>query len=228
LNTKLRIEGIVLNALAFQDYDRILTLFTPTEGIVKLFVNRAFSSKKGKGSTTAPLLLIESVCAKGRGEFYTSREIEVIDHYLGLRERLETLNAACDMLQAVLMTQMPGKASLELYQLLSIFLKRLPQAKDPRAISCCFRIKSLLYEGLYKTPTVCSLCSQPLESVCTVVGHETFCPRHAPANGLVLEPEERILLDALAFCREFSSLATLVLPIDFSAKVEKFFHESLA
>lgn len=43
---KFTAEGIVVNAIPFRNYDCILTLFTPSEGLVKFFYRGAYSKKK--------------------------------------------------------------------------------------------------------------------------------------------------------------------------------------
>ncbi len=193
-------EGVVAHALPFQEYDRILTVFTPGNGLIKLFVKGAFSQKKGQGSSTAPLTQIEATCTKGRSELYNCRELDVLNSHLKLRQNLATLDAACDMLQTVLATQMPGKASPDLYQLFLAYLTRLPEASNPLAISTSFRLKTLRHEGLLALST------------------------HLDPT---LFDSERQLMEYLAFCRDFQLLASLPVDDILAGKIKNLFQQSL-
>lgn len=145
---KMNIQGVITHALAFKEFDRIITVFTPYDGLIKLVVKGALSHNQGQGSTTTPLTLIEALCTRGKSELYSCRELTALNSHLGLRQNLKTLEAAFDMLKVVAATQMPGKPVPDLYQLFLTFLAKLPSAKNPLALSASFRLKTLRHEGL--------------------------------------------------------------------------------
>ena len=103
-----RTEGIVLQSLNFQDYDRILTVFTRNEGIIKLIVKGANRVKQRGGVVTAPLTHLEILYAKSRGELLKCSSLTLINANLDLRKNLSTLEAACEMTQAILSSQFPN------------------------------------------------------------------------------------------------------------------------
>lgn len=203
----LRFEGIVIHGIPFQDTDRIITLFTP-EGLIKLFVKNAFSTKNGKGNNSSPLTVVEALCTKSRSEMYNCREIHSLQNHYELRQSLPLLNAACNMLKTIESTQMPGKAAPELYTLLLTYLKRLPEAKDPLLISLSFKLKTHRYEGLLGFPMRCSVCGQQLDQW-RMLDLEAFCPIHAPKQATMMDAEAQQLFEVLALCRDFSLLAQL-------------------
>lgn len=187
---KLHIEGVVIRVFPFREYDRILSLFTPQEGLIKFVVKGAFTAKMGKGSHTTPLNLVEAIYTQGKNELHACREMTLIEPHHSLRQNLPTLEAACDMLKTIESTQYPGKAVPELYALFRAYLKRLPEAVDPAAISTSFRLKTLRHEGLLSEL-------------------ELF-----PMN-----TEERQLLEVLALCRDFSLLAKLSIEPAFVSRI---------
>lgn len=194
----IRIEGLIIREFPFQEYDRIVSLFTPIEGLIKLFVKGSRLTKKGHCHPTAALNVVEAVYTQGRSELYPCRQIEVINNNLKLRQNLPTLEAACDMLQTILSTQLPGKAAPELYQLLLIYIKKLPEMKDPHILSCSFRLKTLRYEGLlnidaFETTTL----------------------------------EEQQLIEVLTLCRDLKLLALLEIEESLVTKTKNFFLESI-
>lgn len=221
-----RAEGIILQALPFKDYDSILTLFTPEEGLLKVVLKGAFRQKNGKGNRTIPLTRVEAAFKRGRGELATCHEIDALDYHLELRHNLDALNAGCAMLKAVLDTQQPGKAAPDLYKLLLIYLKNLPTAQTPAILSASFFLKVLRHEGVYAFDEHCAACQAPILEH-HLFGGETYCSRHAPPQALSLCLEERQLLTFLAFCRDLSQLKELSLPPSVLIKAQELFKHSL-
>lgn len=223
---KLNTEGIIVNALPFRNYDCILTLFTPLEGLVKFFVRGAYSSKKGGGSgITTPLSVVEVTYTRGRGDLYSCIEINVINHHLPLRHNLATLEAACEMLQALFATQQPGKTAPELYQLLLMYLQKLPQVLLPQVISNSFKLKLLRYEGMLAFLSHCSICAELLGDT-WIHENEAYCSAHTPSEALSLTKEEREFVEILAFCRDFSFLAKMSISGLLCQKIHKLFDGS--
>jgi DNA repair protein RecO (recombination protein O) len=143
-----RTEGIILQAVKFQDFDQIVTCFTGEEGILRFMVKGALNPKLGKAALTAPLSRAEFIYSKGRSELYSCREISMLNSHLALRENVLIMESAFDHLQAVRATQMPQKGAPELYKLLLIYLEKLPLIPDPKVLSSSFRLKTLRHEGL--------------------------------------------------------------------------------
>jgi DNA repair protein RecO (recombination protein O) len=224
---KYKTEGIVINAIPFRNYDCILTVFTPTEGLIKFFYRGAYSQKKNHGSgTTTPLSIVEIIYTKGRGDLYTCVEAAVLDHHLALRNTLNTLGAACGMIQAIATTQQPGKSAPELYQLLQMYLRKLPLVTDPQTIIGSFRLKLLRYEGMMAFLSHCCVCAKTLDEA-WLHDQEAYCHSHTPSKDFLLDKEERSIVEYLAFGRDFSLLAEITLPESLAKKISLLFDESL-
>ena len=137
-----RTEGIILQATKFQDFDQIITVFTPGDGILKFMVKGALNPKQGKAALTTPLSRVELIYLQGKSELYSCREISMLNNHLSLRENVVLMEAAFDLLQAIRSTQLPHKPAPELYKLLLIYLEKLPLIPDPKILSTSFRLKT--------------------------------------------------------------------------------------
>lgn len=192
-----RTEGVILQATKYQDFDQIVTLFTPEEGLLRFMVKGALNPKLGKAALTAPLSRAEFIYARGRSELYSCREISMLNSHLNLRESELMLEAAFDLLQAIRATQMPQKGAPELYRLLLIYLEKLPLIPDPKVVSTSFRLKTLRHEGLLNL------------------------------DEISFSEEERELLTILANARSFASLSELRVTPGLCQKVRQLFLELL-
>lgn len=222
--TFLTAEGIILQAFPFQENDRILTVFSLEEGIIKFIAKKSCFSKKGKEIAPAPLTQAEFTYAKKRSELFPCRELEVLNHHLPLREDLNRLEAACDLLQAILTSQWLGKPSPELYKLLCTYLEKMPLAANPFVISSSFRLKILKYEGMLKISPFCSVCGASFTS-CFFSPGEFFCSQHAPHMAVSLSQEEATIIDHLAECTYFSQLVVASISSELALKIKQIFKE---
>ena len=217
-------EGIILHALNFKDYDKILTVFTPDHGIIKTIVHKA--STKGK-SPLEPLIHADFVLLKGRSEILKCQEISVKNRYLGLREHYLHLEAACDLIKAVQESQYPDKPALSLYQLLTYSLEKLTQAPHPFALTASFRLKILRHDGLLMLERRCTVCQDTSLGAFHLFGGESYCSQHAPIHAQVFSPDEMQQLDVLIHCRSFGELAAQSIQKPFHDKVKDFFSSCL-
>lgn len=197
--TNLRTEGIIARSFPFQEYDRIVALFTPTEGLIKLFVKGSHQSKKLNNSRSDALNLVEVIYRQGRNDLHPCNEIEVLNSHSKLRLNLDILETACDIMQAVLSTQYPGKVSSELYYLLLNYFQLLPEMKQPLILSTSFYLKTLRYEGLLNDSTLFDMSA-----------------------------DERQLIEILTLCDDASLFIPLTIEKTFADKIKSFFTHSLS
>lgn len=221
-----RTEGIILHAFKFKDFDQIITLFAPEEGVIKLVVKGAFSSKNGKGTLTAPLSHTEVVYTKGQSELYSCREISMLNQHLSLRGNIALLEAAFDLIQATFDSQMLHKPAPDLYRLLVSYLGKLPAFSQPNTLSASYRLKILRHEGLLAVKSTCSTCGIELQHLFISEG-ESYCRGHAQAYSIEFQPEESSLLEKLAYCKTFSEIDNLVVVPEFGQKIKLIFKDLL-
>jgi DNA repair protein RecO (recombination protein O) len=139
-------EGIVLKSLPFRDYDRILTIFTPQHGLIKIIANKGTFSRQKSG--VSPLAFGHFVCSIGKSELWKCQEIGIINAHLELRQNLASLEAALEMLQALCLSQLEGNPAPELYLLFKIYLAKVKTSTLPRNLTASFKLKLLQFEGV--------------------------------------------------------------------------------
>lgn len=130
-------QGLLLQSIPYLGRKKILKVFTPEHGLISLFAQK---------TTLDPFALAEWVFRKTQKELYPLLDETLIDPLLHLRESYASLFAAGSIAQDLFRTQLPHKKAPELFDLLLIYLKKLPLA--PELLSASFRLKLLLHEGL--------------------------------------------------------------------------------
>lgn len=147
------LNGIILHSIPFQDHDQILTLFSEEVGLIKCFVKKGRSQKKGLTSALAPLTHVEIVYQEGSSELHPVQELTPLRYFLRLREKGDRLEAACGMANALLQALPLEQPASSLYHLLLKCMEQLPEAVDPLSLLALFKIKILLHEGLIDRET---------------------------------------------------------------------------
>jgi len=217
-------EGVILQTLNFKDYDQILTVFSPQNGIQKFIFKGGQSSKKRKGSSSAPLTRGEFIFHIKNSDLMVCSEISVLSHYLGIRKNLESLEAACAMVKAIQQTQQPGKPAPHLYTLFVKYFEKLSSTQHSHALLSSFLLKLLRHDGLLGALNQCSFCQLPPASLC-LHGGEVFCQEHAPGGSLSFDEQEQDLLQKLLYSRTLSEISDLALSSATKQKVKDSFDE---
>lgn len=197
------VEGIVLQAIPFRDYDQIATVFSDTQGIITLILKQARRAKKGLSKAVYPLTCAEFIYREGKSEIMTCSEMTVLDLFLPLREKLTALEAACEMLKALQKSQHPGISSPLLYQLLKTYLKIIGSDENVNVFVASFFLKILMHDGLWDP-------------------ENNQIPDH-----LFLSEEERSHFNFLATCRAGSALSKYVIDHQLKKKIGLLFEESI-
>lgn len=213
-------EGIALQTIKFGDYDQILTLFTPHEGLLKMMVKGAYGRKHSNGLDL--LAQAEFVYAKRQSALVVCQERKILNSHLSLRKSLLTLESACAMAKAVLDTQFEQKPAHQLYSLLICYFKRLAASINPAALTSSFLLKLLRSEGLFGLTPHCSVCFADLHEHFISSG-ESFCQKHAPAQAASFTLFEAESIFTLAFSRSFADIEKSPLEDSLKAKIESLF-----
>lgn len=217
-------EGVILHALNFRDYDQILTVFTYTEGLVKGVLKG--SLKRNNSSFAAPLTRIEFLYTKGNSDLLKLTEISPLSQYLQLRTDLKRLEAACDMSQALMSSQMPHHPAPDLYRLFVWSLDKIPIAADPALLALSFRLKLLRHDGVLRVRCECAICGKRPQQAALFSG-EVLCAEHAEGTGLLFSQSEIELLEILTYLKNFNELEKLQSNTSFQKKVHTLFQEQI-
>ncbi len=220
-------EGIILRAISFRDYDQILTLFTSDAGIIKVIYKGSRSKRRGVQGLCIPLTKVELVYREKRGEIFSCQEMTLVESFSYLRKKLLHLEIACDLLQALLVSQLVGKAAPRLYALLSFYLEKIPQISNPRTLAVSFRLKLLKHDGLVAFPFMCGECQQFLQTVAYTQGSEGWCANHQPNGSRVWEQQELQQLYRLAMCQNYREICAEEVSFELQDKVARFFEVCL-
>lgn len=219
-------EGIVVRSADYKERERIITVFTPNAGLISLIVKYISRRKPNFLSLSTPFCQGEFIFRRGKSELFRFHDGTVLDEMLILRSRLNHLQAAGNMTQSVLLSQMPGKAAPQLYSLFLAYMKHVPYFEDASILTASLDLKILKYEGLLALTRSCSVCqSLPVH----YLWHgECFCASHAPHQAAhSLSPDEWHLLEELLLAKSFERLKDLKIEPDLLAKIRSFFKESL-
>jgi DNA repair protein RecO (recombination protein O) len=198
-------EGIVLNAILYKEYDRIITLFSSQLGLIKLFMKGTKKSHSLHSVLAAPFTIGEYYFSQGRGDLNRFQDGTLKTQNLRLRDSFECLQTASFMSDALLKSQWPGKPAPQLYYLFQNFLDKLPRIDQPRHLLPSFFLKLLRHEGLLHFSTTCSLCQTKLKEIFRY-GGECFCCIHAPLGACLFNEEEEKKLLIFAYSRSFSEI----------------------
>lgn len=209
-------EGVILRSKPFEERHHIVTLFSQTNGLMKLFVR---GSKKQTHALVTPLTRIVFSYSSKSNCLSRLREGRVLDAHLELRKHYELLDFGCQMAKALLLTQLLGKPAPKLYQLFAAYLK---QGKYHTSLSSSFLLKILKHEGLLHFHKVCAACGGNLDSIHIDVA-DAFCPKHAPPHSLHFTEEERAIALHLVISRSIQAIGAIDVPPLLIAKIKELF-----
>lgn len=214
-------EGIVLRATPFSDTKKILTVFMPEEGIISLATRTLSPQVSRLASATAPLTCSEFLFRQGKGEVYRLIEAHVLVDHLGLRNHIERLDGAGEIVQILLKTQLPGKPSPLLYELTKAILDRLQHSPKTANLVGSFHLKLLKHEGLLRWTPHCSVCNaQPVTFFSRGEGH---CSLHRKDPAQPFSSIEWDCLGVLCASRSFNQIENLSLPMGLLDKIRATF-----
>lgn len=141
-------EGIVLRCQEYQEKNRIISVFTPTAGLVQLIVKGISGRSPHLMTLTTPFTCAEFHYIIGRSGLFRFSEGSTLDENLILRDRFESLQAAGIMTQALLKLLLPESPDPPLYALYKVYLKQIPTFQDTSPLVASFRLKILRHEGI--------------------------------------------------------------------------------
>ncbi len=207
-------EGLLLQAIPYLGNQKILKVLSKDEGLLSFFVK-----KKQLVTLANPFLKAEWVYASGKGDMHLIKDISSQDSFEDLRSSFSLIQAAGQIAQSILKSQLPGKNSQGIYALSIAFFEKLPQFSRPETLLASFLLKTLLHDGLLGLENVCDCGKQAL-----YLGSEgSHCSSHQRPGSLLFSPEEWKTLHKLTFARKFQILRDLELNKGIHEKVEQLF-----
>lgn len=224
VRTYLSTEAVVLRTTPYRDSDQIVTLFTANAGLIKILCYGSRNQKSKWRSLCDPLKRLEVVYREKAGEIFECRDLSLIDSYDSIKKHFRHIEAACDLLNALFISQMPGREAPDLFTLLTFFLKKIPEIENPWILAITFRLKLLKYEGLLTCPFFCQECREPLLQNGYFSEGRWLCAKDRHSISLHFSGQELQLLYRLVSSQKYGNLVDVPLTIDLKAKIDRFFY----
>ena len=187
---QIRTDGIVLRHVNFGDNDRILTILSPTMGLVTASARgcRKVTSRMLSASelfTAGEFLLYEK---EGR---YTLSSFSLQENFYPLRNDFTRLSHGAYWLALCEATAQPGEDCARLFKMLMLSLAVLTYGELPeRALTAVFLMQFSILMGFEPCLDVCVQCGKPLQQPMRYDAEHggACCARCAPA-GAALAPQ---------------------------------------
>lgn len=165
-----RTEGIVLRRSDFGEADRLLVLFTPDYGKLRVLAKGVRKVPSRKAGHVEPFMRSQFLLARGR-DLDIVTQVETLDTYQGVRGELERTTFAYYLVELVDAFGEEGGENQALYHLLAESLGRLAAGDDPAMLARFFELRLLTYVGYRPELQSCVGCGAKHEPA-TVF----FCP----------------------------------------------------
>jgi len=207
-----RTEAVVLRRMDLGEADRLLTLFTPTEGKVRAIAKGVRRPGSRKSGHLEPFTRTRLMLARGR-ELDIITQAEAIDWYPRLRADLERLGTASYVVELFdRFTVQEGPAE-SFYELLVAALSQLDAGVDLASLSRYYELRLLDLVGYRPELVHCVGCRRQIEPEAQYFSFAdggVLCPR----CGRHAQGAEHISLPALKVLRHYqrSSFAVATAP----------------
>jgi DNA repair protein RecO (recombination protein O) len=196
-----RTEAIVLSRMDYGEADRILTLYTPHRGKLRVIAKGIRRPLSKLGPHLEYFTRCRLMIARGR-ELDTITGAETIDHHLHLRADLDAYGHASHMVELLNRLTEDRQENEAVYDLLARSLRLLTDGVDPFAVTRHYELALLTLLGYKPELYRCVSCQNELAAVSNVFSARLgglLCPscRTADASGRPLSVNAQKYLRAL-------------------------------
>lgn len=163
-------EAIVLRSIRFGEADRVLHLYSTTQGRVGAIAKGARRPRSRFGGRLEPFFRLNLVLHRGRGELATVTSAATVDGYPRLRASGPAIGAAGRACDAVLRLLDAAEANPAAYNLLCRYLALLDDSEGPASddagdaaglgVALAFRLKLALAAGFAPELASCARCGE--------------------------------------------------------------------
>ncbi|HOG46981.1 MAG TPA: DNA repair protein RecO [Anaerolineae bacterium] len=184
-----RTEGIVLKRSDFGEADRLLVLFTPGVGKLRVLAKGVRKVPSRKAGHVEPFMRTRFLLARGRNLDIVT-QAETVEAYQGLRESLVPATYAYYLVELVDAFAEEGEENAALYDLLAHALGRLAAGDAPALLARFFEVRLLGLVGYRPELQRCVACGVTHEPAAVFLSANEGgmrCPRCGQAAGGALE-----------------------------------------
>jgi DNA repair protein RecO (recombination protein O) len=178
-----RTDGLILHRTDFGEADRLLTVFTPGLGRLRLLAKGARKVTSRKAGHIEPFMYVHLLVARGRNLDIVS-QVEMLEAFRPLREDLERASQAYYLAELISSFIEEGDENPLLFDMALATLARLCEARDRLLAMRFFELHSLGLVGYQPQLHFCVECRGQLEPVTNYfhpASGGTLCPRHGEA-----------------------------------------------
>lgn len=181
-----RDEGVVLRTYRLGEADRIVVLCTKRHGKVRAVAKGVRKTKSKFGSRLEPISHVALQLYEGR-ELDIVTQVDSLDHFRAIREDLDRVTRASEMLEAVDQLAQEGGVNPRLYDMLVGALRALAGHRGPLVVPAFFW-KLLSLEGYQPILDGCAECDRREQLVAfDLEAGGTLCIDHR--RGSTITPE---------------------------------------
>ncbi len=159
-----RTEAIILRRADMGEADRLLTIFTPGRGKLRVIAKGARKPQSRKSGHVELFMRVQLLIARGRTMDIVS-QAETIEAYRPLRQDLLRSTYAHYCAELLDRFTADEEESIELYDLLAITLARLCEAPEPSLVARYYELGVLSLAGYQPRLFGCARCGRQLEPV---------------------------------------------------------------
>jgi DNA repair protein RecO (recombination protein O) len=194
--TLVRDHGIVLRTYKLREADRIVVLMTNEHGKVRAVAKGVRKTTSRFGGRLEPMSHVALLLYQGRTELDVVSQAETVDHFRAIRDDLDRLGKAMELLEAVDQVAQDREAEPGLYRMLLGGLRSLAE-RDAALLVPAFFFKLLAAQGVGPQIDACVSCGSdgPLVAFDLVEGGALCreCRRGVPISAEALDVLRMVL-----------------------------------
>ncbi len=169
MSQNLQTAALILRTVDYGDNHVIVDLLGRDTGRLSAIAHGAQKSRKRFGGALEPLRVVEASLTQRRGsDLWRLDELEVIESFTGIDERIETITAASYATELVRETWREGEEAQPIFELLRRFFAHLPACSTNSSIERLthqFEFQLLRLYGLAPALEGCARCGKTPEAM---------------------------------------------------------------
>jgi DNA repair protein RecO (recombination protein O) len=161
-----RDSGVVLRTYRLGEADRIVVFLTEQHGKVRAVAKGVRRTGSKFGARLEPMSHAALLLWQGRSDLDIVNQVEVIDHFRGIREDLDRVARGLSLLEVADQLAQERHPDPRLYEMLVGALRTLADpARDYALVAPAFFLKALVLEGAGPVLAGCASCGRPAGEV---------------------------------------------------------------
>ncbi len=183
-NSNQFIEALLLRLVPYRDADAVVTMITPSAGVVSAMARGAKKSRKRFGAALDFFQLIRAELKPSRSSMPALVSVELVHPFTKVRDDIDAYFAASHLLEVTRMGTREGDPSPEPFELLIAAMIALERGGDPLSVVRAFQVRTLVMLGYSISASECAGCGEKLgEGSVRMKGWAQHCGRCAGITG---------------------------------------------